>query len=322
MALLALGALVTLSIEWPHVARFLHLLFAIRPAYLLAALGLQAATYLCAGQVWRLALARGGARVPLRELIPLALAMLFSNQAIPSAGVSGGLVVMRALIRRGVTRQLAVAALLVGLLTTYLAFVVALIVSLAILGMHGALSAWTLGLGAIFVVVTGAMAAAILDAGHMRRRIPKRARGMRGIGPAVRTLRAVPAPVLRAPRLLAAATAWQAVELLFDAATYQVSVLAIGRAAPIPRLFACYVIASAVSRIGLVPLGLGTFETTSVLMLHGAGIPVRSALAATLLYRGFEVWLPMAPGVWFARRAVAQARRPRASARPQVRVVE
>jgi hypothetical protein len=101
----------------------------------------------------------------------------------------------------------------------------------------------------------------------------------------------------------------QAIEVLFDAATYGVSVRAIGHAASVPRLFACYVVASAVSRIALVPLGLGTFEATSVLMLHSAGIPVRPALAATLLYRGFELWLPMAPGVWFARRAVSTARR-------------
>lgn len=304
VAILVVAAVATAAIEWPQVSRFLRLLGDVPLLYVLAALGLQAVTYVCAGEIWRLALARGGARVRLGELIPLALAMLFSNQAIPSAGVSGGLIVMRALVHRGVTRRLAVAALLVGLLTTYVAFVAAIAVSLAILGVDGALSAWTLGVAAIFVVVTGAIAAAILDVGHLRRRIPKRARTMRGLGPAVRTLRAVPASVLRAPRLLLSATLVQAIEIVFDAATYQVAVAAMGHTASIPRLFACYVIASATSRIGVVPLGLGTFEATSVLMLHGAGIPVRPALAATLLYRGFELWLPMAPGVWFARRAV------------------
>jgi uncharacterized membrane protein YbhN (UPF0104 family) len=32
------------------------------------------------------------------------------------------------------------------------------------------------------------------------------------------------------------------------------------------------------------------------------GVPIAAALAATLLYRGFSYWLPMLPGILFARR--------------------
>jgi uncharacterized membrane protein YbhN (UPF0104 family) len=32
------------------------------------------------------------------------------------------------------------------------------------------------------------------------------------------------------------------------------------------------------------------------------GIPIAAGLAATLLFRGFSNWLPMAPGIFFARR--------------------
>jgi hypothetical protein len=39
-------------------------------------------------------------------------------------------------------------------------------------------------------------------------------------------------------------------------------------------------------------------------MLGLLGVPIEAALAATLLLRGFTVWLPMLPGVWLARRGL------------------
>jgi hypothetical protein len=47
----------------------------------------------------------------------------------------------------------------------------------------------------------------------------------------------------------------------------------------------------------------------------GVALPV--ALSATLLFRGLSFWLPMVPGYWFSRRAVA----PRRAARPGPRLV-
>ena len=44
---------------------------------------------------------------------------------------------------------------------------------------------------------------------------------------------------------------------------------------------------------------------TAVLSL--LGVPVEAGVAATLLLRGFTFWVPMAPGIIFARRAVRLA---------------
>ena len=48
--------------------------------------------------------------------------------------------------------------------------------------------------------------------------------------------------------------------------------------------------------------GLGTFEGTAIAMLHSHGLSIETALAATLLFRGFTFWLPMIPGLWLSRR--------------------
>jgi hypothetical protein len=38
------------------------------------------------------------------------------------------------------------------------------------------------------------------------------------------------------------------------------------------------------------------------------GSPLEAALAATLLLRGFTMWLPMLPGLWLVRREAGAAR--------------
>ena len=57
--------------------------------------------------------------------------------------------------------------------------------------------------------------------------------------------------------------------------------------------------------LGPIPLGLGTFEAACGGMLSLLGVAIETALAATLLLRGFTFWLPILPGLWLARRAIA-----------------
>ncbi len=81
--------------------------------------------------------------------------------------------------------------------------------------------------------------------------------------------------------------------------------LAVGQHASFWVALPSFFLASMVAMIGPIPLGLGTFEATCVLVLHLLGIAVAPALTATLLFRGFTMWLPMLPGMWLARREFA-----------------
>jgi uncharacterized membrane protein YbhN (UPF0104 family) len=82
---------------------------------------------------------------------------------------------------------------------------------------------------------------------------------------------------------------------------------AVATHAAFPIVFGSFVMASAVSSLAWVPGGLGTFEASSVAMLHLQGIGIESALAATLLLRGMTFWLPMVPGFAMARREAGRA---------------
>ena len=84
------------------------------PQWLAVSLLLQAATYIAQGEIWRRAGSAAG--TPLREAdaFGLSLAKLFADQALPSAGISGSLVVARALRHRGMYDQAVNAAVLIN----------------------------------------------------------------------------------------------------------------------------------------------------------------------------------------------------------------
>ena len=96
---------------------------------------------------------------------------------------------------------------------------------------------------------------------------------------------------------------------MFDAATLWVLIRALGISAA-PGRFASFMLSSLLRTFGFMPGGLGSFEAASVAALTLAGIPVPVALSATLLFRGLSFWLPMLPGLAFARAAPLQPERP------------
>jgi magnesium-transporting ATPase (P-type) len=67
----------------------------------------------------------------------------------------------------------------------------------------------------------------------------------------------------------------------------------------------CLFVSRAAKRFGDNQLGLGTFEAACVAMLRTLGVPLEAALTATLLLRGFTLWLPVLPGLLLARRELS-----------------
>ncbi|MGZ9723480.1 lysylphosphatidylglycerol synthase domain-containing protein [Rhizobium miluonense] len=51
-----------------------------------------------------------------------------------------------------------------------------------------------------------------------------------------------------------------------------------------------------------MPLCLGSLENTCVALLHLFGVELEAALAVMLVFRDFTFWLPMALGIWLARK--------------------
>jgi uncharacterized membrane protein YbhN (UPF0104 family) len=285
------------------LARLLH---EAQPLWLVVAALLQVLTYVCAAAVWQRALAFRDLSVRLRPLVPLGLAKLFTDQAVPSAGMSGTLLVVRGLERRGVSRSAAVAAMLTGLVAFYLGYLIATIAAVTILWRHGELHlAILLPAGALGVLAIGVPLALLILRRQALRQPPRWLERLPGARDVTAALRGAPAGTLFAPRLLAETVVLQLAIFVLDALTLAATLHAVARPISFSLVFASFVVASVVSTLAWIPGGLGTFEGSCVALLHLHGVALEIALAATLLLRGFTFWLPMIPGFALARREAA-----------------
>lgn len=301
--LLVLAGLVTFILHFGDFETFLTTLRRADPLWLAAAALCQLATYGCAAGVWWCVLRRTGAARPLTSLLSLALVELFANQALPSGGVSGSIMVIRGLVRRGVGSPTAITALLVAGLSYYTAYLLAGLSAFVLLWHFGDLSGAWLSLSIAFVAVVVLLAGAVLAVTRSRGRFIPHA--VLRWQPAIRfsaLLRQVRLDTIRDGRVVFEAVVFQCAVFLLDAATLWCAGHAVGLALSPASAFMSFVLASVVATLSPIPLGLGTFEGTCVGMLHLLGGGLETSLAATLILRGFTLWLPMLPGLWLIRR--------------------
>jgi uncharacterized protein (TIRG00374 family) len=111
-----------------------------------------------------------------------------------------------------------------------------------------------------------------------------------------------PRELVRDRQLIAWLAVLNGLVFLADAATMQACVLALGVHAPLSAGYVAFMFASIAVILGPIPMGLGSFEAVSIAMLRLFGIPFEAALSATLLFRGFTLWLPLIPGGILLRR--------------------
>lgn len=307
--LIVFSALIGIVARLGDVERFFGLIRRLEWRWLLLCMVLQAGTYVCEGLAWKAALDRYGHRLSLARLLPLSLAKLFSDQAVPSAGLSGNAFFIAALHRRGVAPPTALGCVLYEAAAHFAAYAALAACSLLVLLLHHDARRWLLALTAAFVAVQAGVPLALW---HVLRhgRLPERALGTRlpRLHDWARMARQAATDLPLGPRLFARMSALRGAIIVLDAATLWTILLGLGQEISPGLVFSSFVTASMVMSLSPIPLGLGTFEATCVGMLHGSGIGVEAGLAATLLLRGMTTWLPMLPGVWLIRREMRQER--------------
>jgi len=304
--LLTLFALILVILHFSSLEEFTRLALAARPEWFILACIAQAATYVSASLVWRQVLRRAGYPRRLRTLIPLGIAKLFTDQVVPTGGVSGAILVVKGLTRRGVPTNAAMAVLLVGLVAYFGAYLVSVLASLAILWLHDRANASLFVVVTIFVAIVVAIPSGVLWMRQWANRVPAIwLRRLPGVALLVEAIAKAPTDLLRDPRLLGETVTLELAVFVFDALTLWLVFRALGDTPAIWVAFVSFIMASMAATVGPIPLGLGTFEAACVGMLSLLGVGIEAALAATLLLRGLTFWLPMAPGLWLARREFA-----------------
>ncbi len=310
-----LGALLVAGIIYvaTHIAevdQLVVLLRQVRLSWLLVALLLQGGTYVCAARVLQRALSQHGVHRGLRGLTYLGLAKLFTDQVVPSVGLGGTLLIVRGLERRGVPAGAAFGALVTSLAAYYIAYALVATTSLLVLLHRGALAGPVLVLVTVFCFVIAMLPVALF---WMRARglqhLPAWATRLPSVRDGIYALSRLSPHLLRAPRLIGETVSLQTAIFVLDAATLGVMLAALGQTVQPDVVFATLVVSSVVGTLTWIPAGLGTFDATCVALLDAHGATLEAALAATLLFRVFTLWLPLAPGLWLARRELGGKRR-------------
>jgi uncharacterized membrane protein YbhN (UPF0104 family) len=199
------------------------------------------------------------------------------------------------------------AVLLVGLVSYFGAYLASVLTSLKILWLHDRANAALFVAVAIFVAIVVAIPVGVFRMKQWGQRLPQY--GVKRLPGAAYLLRAIaeaPTGLLRNPVLLAETVTLKFAVFALDALTLWLVLRALGDTPAIWVAFVSFIMASMAATLGPIPLGLGTFEAACVGMLSLLGVAIEAASTATLLLRGFTFRLPMVPGLWLARREIAQ----------------
>lgn len=298
----SLGAVVWVALSFSEQRDFVVLAARARPLWLLAAAVLQVVTFVAQAETWRVVTRAAKLRVTLATAARLSLVKHFVDQALPSAGISGTVLLAGALERRGVARSVVLAAVVVETASFYAAYVLALALALVLAATRGYTSTLVVVLAIVFGVFAATFGVAVVALSGRKSDAPRWLARVPVVGTAVTLLAQAERRLAQSPRLIAKSAVFQLVIIALDVATMWVVVRALGANASLSGVFASLMISSLLKTVSVVPGGLGAFEAVSVVTLRLAGVPVAVGLAATLLFRGLTFWLLLGPGLIFARR--------------------
>jgi uncharacterized protein (TIRG00374 family) len=297
--LVGLAVVALQKVEWEHFAEIVQ---RAEPMWLIAAVLMQLGTYLCAAATLQRGIKASGVSRNLFGLVPLGLAKLFVDQVVPTGGLGGTVLVVRALERRGVARGVATAAVVVNTLAFYASYAVAVGGALAYLYLRHGVSRAILILLTLFAIYAVAMPVLILWIVYGGRRAQQGwVSRVPGLNKAIHAMQEAPTSTLRHPLIFLESVILQLGIIVLDGWTLDALLRSIGHPAPFLVVFTSFVLASIAATLSLLPGGVGSFEAGSVAAMRYLGIPLEVALTGTLLLRGLTLWLPMIPGIWFAR---------------------
>jgi uncharacterized protein (TIRG00374 family) len=310
LGILLIAAVVIAVIHWGDVKKFAGLLKEARPIWLLAAAGLQIFTYVGLAAQWWMTLREADTPRKPVDLFRLTFAKHFADQVVPTAGVSGNVVLVDRLVSLGVPRGNAVAALLLQVIAYYFSYAAGALWVLVVLWWKDRASLLLTGAVLLFLLVAVSIPALTLWL-HRRGqgRMPKWISGWSKARNFFDLVGEAPRDLMRDRSLIAWLTLLNLMVFVADALTMQACLFALGVHAILSAGYTAFMMASIAVILGPIPMGLGSFEAVSVAMMRLFGVPFEAAVSATLLFRGFTLWLPLLPGGILLRHELKASKR-------------
>ena len=309
---LVLIGVVSVTLHFTESSELLTLARDAQTARLGLAAVLQCGTYALEGALWRGITCRAGCPLTFLQSMQLSIGKFFVDQAIPTGGVSGSIMAASALNRRGVSRSVVAAAVVVERVAFLVAYALALTAAMSMWRGMGGSNQYVFTAGAAFASCSAVVAAGMLMIGGGRWQPPRWTTRVKPVHDLLHWVRQGDAQIIRNTRNLGYATALQLGVVALDACTMLLVVQSLNARVDVGGVFVSFMVSSLFRTLSLVPGGLGTFEASSTMTLRLAGADTAIAVSATLLFRGLSYWLPMLPGFWCARRLTTRTARRRA----------
>ncbi len=296
------AALVGAVLHFGEIQNFARLVARAQPLWLGLAVLLQISTYLSVASGWAAVLRSAGTPRPLPGLVRIAVGKLFADQAVPSAGMGGNILLVDQLSALRVKRGTAVAALLISMIGFYAAYALFALAMLGLLWLHDKATPLMAGLVTTFLLVALAIPSLALWLRHRGSQpLPPYLERIGVVRALLDSVAQAPSALLANRRLLAIVTACNAAIFLADAGSLFACLRAVGQPVSPETAYIALIMASIVVTLGPIPLGLGSFEATAVATLRLLGTPVEAAFAGTMLLRLLTLWLPLVPGMLIMR---------------------
>ena len=312
LALLLVAGVVVAVLHWGDVKQFAALVSQSQPLWWLAGAGAQLLTYVALALQWRQVLRAAKCRAPFGKLLGLTVSKHFADQMVPTAGMSGNVVVVDRLQAIGASRAVALATLIITIIAYYASYGVVSFIALILLWLHGHSSWVVIGLiGASLGLSAGVPALALWLQRKGAKAIPRWLRRIRTACELFEMIKEAPTRLVRSERLIAECALLNGAVFALDGLTMQFCLYALGVHATFSAAFSAFIMASIVVTLGPIPMGLGSFEAVSIAMLRAMGVPFEAALSATLLFRGYTLWVPLVPGMFATRRQLKRKKKDR-----------
>jgi uncharacterized protein (TIRG00374 family) len=288
------------------MADALHQLRHASPIWLVPAFALEISAYAAAG--WLLWLLRGtDETLGWVATVRVALVMWGLGSLLPASPTEGIALSVSELGRRGLSRQRAITMLLVAGWCQFWALVLTAAVAAAVVNVVGHPDPddanRLLVIAAVLVAVTvtvitlvrrpviGRLVADAVWLIPHRRKMTREELRAAGSGEQARLIALLGRPVHRVAITVSSAAWWIA-----DAGALWIALHAAHAHADFGLVVLAYVAGTVASWVPLLPGGLGAVEIAVPAVLHHFGVPLSTALAGTLLWRGLSLFLPAATG--------------------------
>ncbi len=292
-----------------------HRLAHLRAGGALAALGAEALSLACFAALQRVVLDSGGARLGLGELYAISLANDAIALSVPGEPAVSSVYRYRQYRQRGASAS-ASAWVIITVMVAQAAGLSLLLVAailIALVGGSSHVGVGVTGVALAVVVVAGVVLArrdlvvGLLEAVvRLARRLTGRPRGR--VGERVDATLASMRAITLGRRATAASIGFAIGLWLCDAGCLLAALVAVGAPVPWAGLLLAYGVSQVVAALPIVPGGLGVVEGSLTVVLVAYGAARVPALAAVLVYRLANYWLPIVLG-WATAGGLALARR-------------